>query len=122
MTQKYPVTNSTAIPIYVGALMIPPGETRHFELSQLPPEHRPIAEGETIAEPTDPLALILALSIAKAALGLPDLSDDELKQLEAMEEAGQARKGMLAEIGMEILRRAEVKAAQPPASEEGSGQ
>lgn len=118
---RHSIENKGTSPIYVGGKMIAPGEIQTFEEEDLPPEHRPAAEGEAIAEPADPLALILALSIAKATLGLPDLSDEELKQLEAMEEAGAARKGMLAEIAMEILRRADLKATggEPPPPPEG---
>lgn len=111
MSTKYPVTNDSKMPIYVGALMIPPGETRHFDLAQLPAEFRPKADLPEAAQDSDPLATILALPIAKAVLGLPALSDDELARLEALEEAGQNRKGMLAEISIERLRRADLAAA-----------
>nr|MBL8410819.1 hypothetical protein [Dechloromonas sp.] len=108
---RIPIENTGSSPLYVGGKMIPPGETMTFEEEDLPAEHRPGATAEPEETPANPLAEILARSIAKAVLGLPDLSDTELKELELLEMAGGNRKGMLAEIMQETLRRAELAAA-----------
>lgn len=108
MNQPIPIKNDTASPMFVGSAMIPPGETRVFELAELPPEYRPSAKPAAEVATDDPLLALVALSVAKLALGLPDLSDDELLRLEALEKAKEKpRAGALAEITAERLRRAE---------------
>jgi len=113
---RIPIENAGDSPLYVGGKMIPPGETMTFEEEELPAEHRPGTPAEPEQAPANPLADILALSIAKAVLGLPDLTDDELKELELLEMAGENRKGMLAEIMQETLRRADLAASRQAAN------
>lgn len=108
MEKMIPVTNSGENTLFVLGVMIPPGETRHFPESQLPPEHKPAAETEAVEPVASPLDEISAMPISKLELGLPDLSDDELAQLEALENAKEKpRQGALAVIVAERLRRAE---------------
>lgn len=109
---KYPVTNTTKMPIYVGALMIPPGETRHFDLEQLPPEHRPApaADDAEPAAPPDRLAEIAEMNVGIIIPLLPDLSDDDLARLQAIEQDGKNRKTVIEAMGAEILKRATAKA------------
>lgn len=104
---RVPIENKGQMPIYVAGAMIPPGEIRLFEEDQLPPEFRAPAEVPVVEE-VDPLLVILALSVDKVANGLPDLADAELDRLEMLEAEGKARKGVIAAITEERLRRAEV--------------
>ena len=126
---KIPVSNTGESAIYVGGKMIPPGETRVFEAGELPPEYRPEAPA-TDAAPAgdDPLLTISALSVGKLEAGLPDLGDEELARLEALEQAKEKpRAGALAVITAERLRRAEKAAPggldndSAPGGEGGAG-
>lgn len=107
-----PISNHGKQPIFVGGRMIPPGETVPFEDHELPPEYRQESMDEPVdGEVADPLLALIELSIAKLALGLPDLSDDELARLEGLEQAKEKpRTGALAAITEERLRRAELSA------------
>ncbi len=109
MNKQIPVTNDGDSPRWVSGVMIPPGETRHFDESALPPELRgDVAAEEPAAAGADPLRELSLLSVSKLALGLAALSDDELIALEALEhEKDKPRQGALAEIAAERLRRAE---------------
>lgn len=107
-----PISNHGEHPIFVGGRMIPPGETVTFEDGELPPEYRVASVDVAVeAEGDDPLLALVDLPIAKLALGLPELSDDELERLEGLEQAKEKpRAGALAEIVAERLRRAEQSA------------
>lgn len=103
-----PFLNETSKFLHIGGVTIPPGEVRDVDPRLLPDYEAPKASE---APGDDPLLAILALSVAKLAAGLPDLSDDELLRLEAMEQAkDKPRVGALAEITQERLRRAELQA------------
>lgn len=117
---KIPVCNVSASAIFVGSIMVPPGETRLFEPHEVPPEYRIDAPDEASDfTPEDPLLALAALSIAQLALGLPDLSDDELDRLEIIEqEKAKPRAGALAEITAERLRRAEAETPGNPLAAE----
>ncbi len=109
---RVPIENTGKMPIFVGGVMIPPGEIRHFEDDMLPPEFRsaaPVAAEETAA---DPLAELLEGNVAQVTGGLDLLSREWLTQLEALELASKKRKGVLAAIAEEQLRRAEKDAAE----------
>lgn len=103
---KIPVTNTTAMPIYVGAAMIPAGETRHFDEQDVPAHLRPVAEPVAEAVPADPLLEILAGSVASIAAALADLNDTDLARLEQAEHDGKARKGVLVAMAEARLQRA----------------
>lgn len=51
MSNKVSVSNSTAMPIYVGSIMIPAGETRVFNEDEVPAHLRPPAEAPVVEPP-----------------------------------------------------------------------
>ena len=68
MNQKIPVTNSGAMPMYVAGLMIPPGETRHFDHDLVPLHLRPaIVEPEPDETQFDPLAELIEGTVKASA-------------------------------------------------------
>jgi len=104
---KIPVTNDTAMPIYVGAAMIPPGETRHFEEDDVPHHLRPqVAEIKTEDTPLDPLAELLKGTVPSVVLALPDMSIADIERLGDLEQQGQGRKGILSAIAEIMLAKA----------------
>lgn len=107
---KIPVHNPSAMPIYVHGAMILPGETRHFDEQDVPTHLRPKpAESEDAPDESryDPLAELLAGSIKDIVAAFPDLADEDLARLEDLENAeASPRKGLLAAIGEEKLKRA----------------
>ena len=108
---QVPIENKGAMPIYVGGMMIPAGETRHFAEDDLPPEFRssaPVVNDEL----ADPFAEILDGNVHEVTGALDLLNHEWLVRLEAMELAGKNRKGVLAAIAEEILRRANESAAE----------
>jgi hypothetical protein len=109
---RVPIENKGQMPLYVAGVMIPPGEIRHFDDDQLPPEFRAPAEASADEVPLDPLLDILKMKMGDVAKGLPDLSDEELDRLEMLEVEGHNRKGVIAAVAEERLRRGELKAAQ----------
>lgn len=115
---RVPIENNGQMPIYVGGVMIPPGETRHFEDDMLPPEFRAPAEVQEEPEALDPLLAVRNGTVDHIKLGLPDLNDEELDRLEMLEAEGKARKTLIEAIAEERLRRAEAKVT-PPAGGEG---
>lgn len=114
-----PITNNTPNPIYVAGKRIEPGETRLFDLTNLPPHLRnlpgaaPEPKQEPDPEPDARLAL-LDQSIAafekqiaaRDASGAYLLSAEDLEWLAEAEAAGQNRKGIAEAIDEEVLRRA----------------
>ena len=68
---KIGVENRTDSPMYVGGMMIPAGETRHFEPEALPAEYRPapVVEDAPEAGP-DALAVILEGSVREVLAGV----------------------------------------------------
>jgi len=113
---RVPIENRGKMPIYVGGVMIPAGETRHFEDDLLPPEFRSSAP-VVVEAAGDPLGELLDGNVAEVTGGLDMLSDEFLARLEALELAGKARKGVLAAIAEEGLRRAEARAADSEGGE-----
>jgi hypothetical protein len=110
MNQKIPVTNHGAMPLYVAGLMIPPGETRHFDADLVPLHLRPPApEPEVDETQYDPLAELIEGNVKEVAAAIPGLSDDDLARLGELEQArgDHARKGVLSAIAEETLNRAE---------------
>lgn len=108
---KIPVYNNTGIPIYVGTAMILPGETRHFDEQDVPHHLHPVKpEPEVVDEtPGDPFADLLKGKVADVVAALRDLSDADLERLGEVEQLSEnPRKGVLAAVAEEILKRAEV--------------
>jgi hypothetical protein len=94
--------NTTAAPMYVGGVMIPPGAARLVDARLVPgakPKTEPLPEG-------DPLLDILDGSVPEVVARLDAVSAVGLNQLEAAEKNGKTRKGVLAGIAEERLRRA----------------
>lgn len=113
------VTNTTAMPLYVGSEMVPPGETRDFAESSVPPHLRPApAAPEAPAPVSDPIADLLdqpvkaiAAAIAeRGELGVPTIPDAQLAALKTSEESGKNRSTLLAAIAEETLKRANERA------------
>lgn len=114
MQTKIPVTNNGAMAMYVAGLMIPPGETRHFDADLVPLHLRPAAQ-EPEADKTqfDPLAELIEGTVKEVAAEIPALSDEDLSRLGELEQGkgDAARKGVLSAVAEEILKRADAKAA-----------
>lgn len=105
---KIPVHNNTAMPIYVGAAMIPPGETRHFDEHDVPHHLRTVEQAkETVSQTNaDPLAELLKGTIKDITAKLPGIPTEEIEKLGDLEQLGQARKGLLSAIAETLLERA----------------
>ncbi|MCB5187375.1 hypothetical protein LG200_05070 [Methylobacillus caricis] len=104
---KIPVSNTTDCPIWVGASMVAPGETRHFYPHEVPPEFRPAeAPVEEPAADTDPLADLLELSIKAIKAQFGTLTFEQLEKLGELEQLKETpRSSLLSEIGNELLTR-----------------
>ncbi len=113
MQTKIPVTNNGAMAMYVAGLMIPPGETRHFDADLVPLHLRPAAsEAEAEAPAPDPLAVLLAHSVKDIKALLPELDDATLEALGSAEQAAETpRSTLLGAIAEEQLTRAEAAEA-----------
>ena len=123
---KIPVHNTSAMPIYVAAQMIPAGETRHFDEEQVEPHLRPAPapEPEPVAS-VDPqgeaIAEILSHRVADIVGMLDALKTEELERLGAEEQKGQARKGVLSAVAEKLLTRAG-DPPPPPGGDSGAGE
>ncbi len=104
---KIPVSNNTAMSLYVGAAMVPPGETRHFEESDVSHHLRP-AKDETpaVVSKEDPLAKLLQGNVKDIAAALPGMTMADIERLGELEQQGQARKGVLSAVSTALLDRA----------------
>ena len=116
------VENKGASAMYVAGVMIPAGETRHFQDDELPPEYRPAPAGEVVPPaPADPLAVILAGSVREIVAGADALSDAEIDALiEREEQAARPRKTLLTELTEVQLERAS-KRTEPGAEPGAEG-
>ncbi len=113
MNERIPVHNTTAMPIYVGATMIPAGETRHFDLADVPHHLRPQpAAAEVKAEEqTDAIAELQKKSIKDVKAAVNGLSDEDLQRLIDLEgTAAKPRASLLEDLAAVQLDRAEFKA------------
>lgn len=111
---RIPITNNTAMPIYVGSSMIPAGETRDFEENDVPLHLRPAPASVVLVTVPDPaaarqsaLAALLAQPEVEILIALPRVPDEDLTALEAIEKAAEKpRQGVLEALGAELLARA----------------
>lgn len=110
-----PVTNTTASPIYVGADMIPAGETRLFYEDDVPLHLRPVAAAPALEVPRDDIHELVANTPGRDVIAvIPGLSDDELERLDKLEQGRMvkdqkaARKTVLEAIAKEQLVRGEI--------------
>ncbi len=119
MGHRINVPNNTGMPIYVGSTMIPAGESRDFEESEVPLHLRPAKPAPVAVAPAaDPEAE--AKAAAQKALedlaanpapeiiaAVPELASEQLTALEALEQGREKpRKTVLEAIAEEILKRA----------------
>jgi hypothetical protein len=106
-------TNPTGNFQHVGAVTIPPYETRDVDETLLPGYVAP-AEAETAASKADDspdlLAELLGSSVRVITEELPGLSDEDLARVATIEEAGANRKGVHEALAAETLRRAQADA------------
>lgn len=101
-------TNTTNSPIYVGGVMVPPGEMVMVEVAGEPTaaevEHKP-----TLAEQ---VALLLESSVAELVKSLDSLNDDTLEMMAALESgAEKPRSTLLAALSDEKIKRADAALA-----------
>lgn len=122
MNHKIPVTNTTAMPMYVAGQMIPPGETRHFDADQVPPLLRPAAPEPEAEKPIDAMEELIGHSVKDITALLPSLADEQLERLGDIEQAkgDAARKTLLSAIAEQILTNAEAKAGGSVGGEAGA--
>lgn len=125
---KIPVHNPTKMPIYVGATMIVPGETRHFDEQDVPTHLKPKpaeAEDEPEQAPLSLMAQLRVRGVKDCIEAFPALADDDLAELESLENAEAApRKTLIAAIAEEKLKRAaadEASKAGGAGDEDGAG-
>ncbi len=105
--KEVPYHNDSETIKHIGGKMIRPGETRMVDASMLPNAHERNEQAEAkSSEPT-----LIDGTVAQITAALPGLSDEELAELKAAEEAGNTRKGVMNAIAEEELRRAEAKAS-----------
>lgn len=114
MNEKIPVSNNTAMPMYVAGMMIPPGETRHFDPEQVPVHLRPAPVAEPKEETQfDPIEELRAGTVKEIVAQIPELADDVLEALGAAEQSDKnPRTSLLSAIAEEQLTRAEAKTAE----------
>lgn len=106
---KHPVSNTTAMTIYVGSSAVLPGETRHFELEDIPLHLRPPVEEEVPVEESadDVLTAVLAMNVKDASAKLKDLTTEQLEKLGELEQKRDGpRRTLLSAIAEESLNRA----------------
>lgn len=112
--KRIPYTNTTDAPAYVAGILIQPGETRMVEALQLAkPAPMPAAAPAPDAPP--PVLLdILDGSVKDITSALPQLSAEQLDELETAEQNGKTRKGVLEAIAAARIELAK-GAGDPPA-------
>jgi len=111
---EIPYTNTKDHVVHIGTKAVRPGETRMVDESMLPDAHKRGGEA-----PPEPEQTLIDRPVKEIAEALPNLSDAELDELLAAEEAGKTRKSLLEAIARERLRRAEAQTEdQDPTSDE----
>lgn len=113
--KEIPIHNHGKATLYVGGKAIPTGETRMFHEHEVPPHLRPSAAKVEVQDKPKPDAALLAIldqAINKIVPMLPSFSDEDLAKLEAAEQAGKTRDGMIKAFTEERLRRAAADEAE----------
>lgn len=119
---KIPITNDSAMPIYVHGVMIPPGETRHFNASDVQAQFRPQPTPEEQSEPANPLLELLQGKVADITALLGGMSEEEIGDIETLENAAKnPRKSLLEAIGAERLKRAQTTTEGPGTGDGATG-
>lgn len=105
---KIPIENKGKSPIYVAGVMIPDGETRHFDIEQLPPEYRPQQEAAPapVPAPASPLEEILRAPVKTVLAGVDALTLEALQALLELEQgAEKPRSTLVGALQAEVLER-----------------
>lgn len=102
---KTPFTNKTTAPVYVGPVLVRPGESRMVNSDHLPPVD-PVEATEPPKD--DPLAALLKGDAKEVMAALAGLSAADLAAVLVLEQNGKARKTVLAEIAEQQIKRAAV--------------
>lgn len=100
-----PFTNNTINTLHIGGATIPAGETRDVDESLLPGYGQETI-GPEAELPSNPMIEMLKSNVRSVLEEIAALSDADLTQLVAQEEAGANRKTIIEAVGAEILRRA----------------
>jgi hypothetical protein len=108
--KRISVTNDTKMGFYVGSNLVPPGETRDFPESMVPHHLRPTPPDLPLSgeEKGDPLGEMLKGNVGSVVALLPGMTAADIEKLGELEQAGQARKGVLSAIAEIQLSRAEL--------------
>lgn len=103
--KKIPFYNDADHMVFMGGVMVPPGETRLVDESLLQPASAPAAEDDdgTTDHIQDKLVELLKNKQDDVLKALPDLSLEEVELLGDLEQAGQARKGILGAVAERLL-------------------
>ena len=104
MPKKY-VSNETNSPIWVGGVMIAPGEGREVDVADEAP---PYVE-ETAADPDAALHELLGGNVAGVAASLNGLSAETLVRLQDLEFADKNRKGVHEALANALIALADAK-------------
>lgn len=100
--------NDKPYPVHVGGKMILPGHCREVDAAAV---QIPVATAEAAGpEQGDSVLDLLDGSVKDITAALPGLSEADLDQLEAAEQAGKTRKSLLEALAAERLRRAQAEA------------
>ncbi|TCS35791.1 hypothetical protein EDC30_10990 [Paucimonas lemoignei] len=103
-----PYTNETKNFQHIGAVTVPPGETRDVDPTLLA-GYQPDAELQSETVQLDPVAELLKESVSAVTAKLAELSDDDLAKISTLETEGKNRKSLVEAIAAETLRRAAEK-------------
>lgn len=105
---KIAIKNTGKNTMHVGTAMIPPGETRHVDVSYLPLHMQPKKPAAATAPSVDPLNELLAGGVKSIIAAIPDLSINDLERLGELEQkkGDGARRTLLSAIGEALLERA----------------
>jgi hypothetical protein len=113
------VTNHTESNMHVGGSVLRPGETQLVEPHLVPPGMGEISTQANDEPPVDPIAELAKGTVAYIIAALPGLTRFDLDELDAYEQTGKARKGVLEAIAMEKLGR---EPEDPDAGDEEAGE
>lgn len=115
--KKY-IENDTAHMIYAGGCAIAPGEGREVEV----PEALAVQEQPVEPDADAPLRELLAGNVATVTAALAEFSVETLQRLQALEDAAEKpRKGVLAAIADEQIKRADAALEAQKAEGGGTG-
>lgn len=112
---KIPVFNHSPHAVFIGGVMIPPGDTREVE-ETLHPGYRRGDEAPAGDEARHIVDVLLAGDEAALLAAIPTLAHEDLELLGEREQQGVAREAVLAAISGRLLEAAGSAADTRPAS------